>query len=88
MEPVITKNASPRFHEDSPGPVELTTEDKGYSLLGVHDNTGTIDGSVMRVRFFVNGMSVDEDLPVPVAQAFDKLVDEACEKRLKELKVK
>lgn len=57
-----------------------------FTVLGVHgQDVYTVDSNVIRVRFEVNGKTVDEDLPLPRAKTQEELINEVCQARLEEL---
>lgn len=85
MEPTVT--SMPKVEE--PGEKEVAFQEKGYAILGTHgDGVDTVEGYVFRVRFFINGEVIEEDLPIPVAKSLDQLMEEMAQKRYTELKVK
>lgn len=80
---------SVRYPNETPGPVEETFRDKGFAILGEHGADAVYtEGNSIRVRFFIGSKVVEEDLPIPEAKTMQQLIEEMCENRLKELKVK
>lgn len=78
-------------------PAEDPKEQYGYSLIGIHHGAGNQpreaqpvpgvpDGtSVARVRMFINGEAVDEDIILPQIITVEQQIDEAVHKRITEL---
>ena len=84
---IITEEPVVKYPNERPGKVEETFRDKGFAILGEHGADAVYtQGNVVRVRFFVKGEMIDEDLPQPVAKTYDQLVEEMCKQRLEELK--
>lgn len=82
-------NDQPIEIQEQPGKVEETFRDKGFAVLGEHGaKVTTTTGNTLRVRFFVNGEEIDEDLPIPAVKTYEEIVEEMCKKRLEELRAK
>lgn len=83
MEPeVVVKPAV-----EVPGPTEKPFQEKGYAILGFHgEGVDNVSGLVFRVRFFIDGKVIEEDLPIPTAKTLDELMDELAHNRYLELK--
>lgn len=62
--------------------------ENNYAVLGIHDETPTVSGRVVRVRMFLGDKMVDEDFSTPKLITVEEQIDALVKDRIAEIGAK